>query len=55
MLRICVREEEVFDILSAYHDGPCGGQFTVKRTNFKVLQDDYYNPTLQQDARGYTS
>jgi len=46
ILRRCVREEEVFDILLAYHDGPCGGHFAAKRTTFKVLQADYYWPTI---------
>jgi len=31
ILRRCVREEEAFDILLAYHDGPCGGHFAAKR------------------------
>eukprot|EP00253_Pinus_taeda_P013860 PITA_13860 len=36
ILRICVMEEEVFDILLTCHDGACGGHFTAKRTSFKV-------------------
>eukprot|EP00253_Pinus_taeda_P024422 PITA_24422 len=51
ILRKCVREEEIFDILSAYHDGPCGGHFASKRTTFKALRARYYWPTLHQDAR----
>ena len=38
MLRRCVGEEDVFDILSTCHDGPCGGHFPTKRTTFKDLQ-----------------
>ena len=37
ILRQCVTEEEVFDILLTYHDGPCGGHFAAKRTAFKIL------------------
>eukprot|EP00253_Pinus_taeda_P010952 PITA_10952 len=55
ILRRCVREEEVFDILLACHNGPCGGHFAAKRTTFKVLQAGNYWPTLHQDARRYTS
>lgn len=55
ILRICVKEEEFFDILSAYHDRPCGVHFDAKRTNFKALQDGYYWTTLHQGARRYTS
>eukprot|EP00253_Pinus_taeda_P017976 PITA_17976 len=51
ILRRCVREEEVFDILLTYHDGPCGGHFAAKRTAFKILQAGYYWPTLHQDVR----
>eukprot|EP00253_Pinus_taeda_P005468 PITA_05468 len=46
ILRRCVREEEVFDILLTCHDGPCGGHFTANRTTFKVLEAGYYWPTL---------
>eukprot|EP00253_Pinus_taeda_P035400 PITA_35400 len=37
ILRHCVREEEVFDILLTCHDGPCGRHFVAKRTTFKIL------------------
>ena len=55
ILRRCVREEEVFDILLTYHDGPCGGHFVAKRTTFQVLQAGYYWPTLHWDVKIYTS
>jgi len=55
ILRICVREEEVFEILLACHDGPCGGHFEENKTTFKVLKDGYYWPTLHQDVRTYIS
>eukprot|EP00253_Pinus_taeda_P016982 PITA_16982 len=55
ILRCCVREEEVFDILLTCHDGPCGGHFAAKRTAFKILQAGYYWPTLHQDVRRYIS
>eukprot|EP00253_Pinus_taeda_P016390 PITA_16390 len=55
ILRHCVREEQVFDILLTCHDGPCGGHFAAKKTAFKILQAGYYWPTLHQDVRRYTS
>eukprot|EP00253_Pinus_taeda_P027974 PITA_27974 len=55
ILRHCVREEEVFDILLTCHDGPCGGHFVAKRTAFKILQAGYYWPTLHEDVRSYIS
>eukprot|EP00253_Pinus_taeda_P032367 PITA_32367 len=38
ILRRCVREEEVFDILLTCHDGPCGGHFAAKIIAFKIFQ-----------------
>eukprot|EP00253_Pinus_taeda_P036634 PITA_36634 len=55
ILRCCVREEEVFEILLTCHDGPCGGHFVAKRTAFKILQAYYYCPTLHADVRRYIS
>lgn len=55
ILRHCVREEEVFEILLTCHDGPCGGHFAIKRTTFKILQAGYYWLTLHQDVRRYIS
>eukprot|EP00253_Pinus_taeda_P021739 PITA_21739 len=55
ILRRCVREEEVFAILLTCHDGPYGGHFVAKRIAFKILQADYYWPTLHQDVRRYIS
>jgi len=55
ILRGCVREEEVSDILLTCHDGPCGGHFAAKRTTFKVFQAGYYWSTLHQDVREYIS
>eukprot|EP00253_Pinus_taeda_P005610 PITA_05610 len=55
ILRRCVREEEVFDILLTCHDGPFGGHFAAKRTAFKILQAGYYWPALHEDVRRYIS
>eukprot|EP00253_Pinus_taeda_P030041 PITA_30041 len=55
ILRRCVREEDVLDILLTCHDGPCGGHFATKRTAFKTLQVGYYWPTLHQDVKRYIS
>jgi len=55
ILRRCVKEEEILDILLTCHDGPCGCHFASKRTTFKVLQAGYYWPTLHQDVRRYTN
>ena len=41
-IRRCVREDEVFDILKAYHEEPCGGHFVDKWTGYGVLSTGYY-------------
>jgi hypothetical protein len=50
---ICVREDEVPDILRIYHDGPCDGHFSNKRTTYKVLHLGYYWPSIFKDAAKY--
>jgi len=52
-IRRCINEEEVYDILKAYHDGPCGGNFADKRTTHKILRMGYYWPSLFKDAKKY--
>lgn len=42
IIRRCVHEEDVFDILKETHDEPCGGCFVDKRTSYKVLHVGYY-------------
>jgi hypothetical protein len=37
VIRRCVREDEILDILQTCHDGPYGGHFADKRIAYKVL------------------
>ena len=55
VMRRCVREDEIYDILHACHDKPCGGHFLGKRTTLKVLTTRYYWPTLHKDIVTYTT
>jgi hypothetical protein len=52
-IRRCVAEDNIYEILKAAHDGPCGGHFADKRTGHKVLQMGYYWPSIFRDARDY--
>jgi hypothetical protein len=38
--------DEVLEILRNFHDGPCGGHFSDKRTAYKVLHSGYYWPSI---------
>lgn len=49
-----MREDEIYDILHACHDEPCGGHFAAKTTALKILTTGYYWPTLHKDAASYT-
>eukprot|EP00253_Pinus_taeda_P031443 PITA_31443 len=52
-IKRCVREDEIFDILKACHDQPCGGHFADRRTGHKVLQTGYYWPTIFKDVKKF--
>jgi len=52
-IRRCVCEDEIFDILKYCHDGSCGGHFTNRRIGHKVLQTEYYCPTIFKDAKKF--
>jgi hypothetical protein len=52
-IRRCVRDDEVYDLLKACHDGPCGVHFTDKRTGHKILRMGYFWSTIFQDVRKY--
>eukprot|EP00253_Pinus_taeda_P021131 PITA_21131 len=52
-IRRCVRQDEIFDILKACHDQPCGGHFADRRNTHKVLQTRYYWPTIFKDAKKF--
>ena len=53
IIRRCVRQDEILDILKACHDEPCGGHFADKRTAYKILNLGYYWPTIFKDAKRY--
>eukprot|EP00253_Pinus_taeda_P016593 PITA_16593 len=53
VIRRCVREDEMPDILKACHDEPCGGHFADKRTAYKILSLGYYWPSLFKYAKQY--
>ena len=42
MIRRCVREDEMPEILKKCHDEPCGGHFADTRIAYKILSLEYY-------------
>ena len=53
IIRRCVLEEEQEHILAMCHSSLCGGHFTSRKTEAKVLQSGFYWPTLFKDAIKY--
>jgi hypothetical protein len=53
IMRRCIPEEDVFDILRACHTEPCGGHFAAQRTAQKILTAGYFWPTLHKDCKRY--
>eukprot|EP00253_Pinus_taeda_P005869 PITA_05869 len=52
-IRRCVRQDEIFDILKACHEQPCGGHFADRKTTHNVLHIGYYWPTIFKDAKKF--
>jgi len=53
VIRRCVREDEMPDILKACHDEQCGGHFADKMMAYKILSLGYYWPSLFKDTKQY--
>ena len=53
IIRQCVQEDEMTEILHACYDGPCLGHFSHKRTTYKVLHSGYYWPSIFKDVAIY--
>lgn len=53
VLRRCIIDDEVFDILRAFHDidEPGGGHYSIKCIIHKVLGFIYFYPTHHKYAR----
>ena len=52
-IRRCIREDDIYDIIKARHDEPCGRYFVDHRIGHKVLQMGYYWPTIFKYANKY--
>ncbi|XP_038976409.1 uncharacterized protein LOC113461320 [Phoenix dactylifera] len=55
MIRRCVPQDEMEDILDHCHSLECGGHFSTSKTVAKVWQSGFYWPTMYQDTRQYVS
>ncbi|KAG9442083.1 hypothetical protein H6P81_017937 [Aristolochia fimbriata] len=55
VIRRCVPETEFESILKHCHDGEARRHFSSNRTATKVMQSNFYWPTLYQDSKRYVS
>jgi len=53
VFRRCIHDHEIRSVFSFCHDQACGGHFSGKKTVAKVLQCDFYWPTLFRVAFDY--
>jgi len=53
ILRRCIPEDEVKEILTHAHSSACGGHFSGQKTGYKVLTCGFYWPTIFKDASEY--
>ncbi|KAL5759734.1 hypothetical protein ACOSQ2_018572 [Xanthoceras sorbifolium] len=53
IIRRCVPETEIRDILMHCHGLECGGHFSASKTSAKVLQSGFYWPSIFQDTRHF--
>lgn len=53
IIRRCIREDEIIDVLTSCHDQPCGGHFAAKRTAHKILSLGHYWPSIFKDMKKY--
>ncbi|KAF5766008.1 putative nucleotidyltransferase, Ribonuclease H [Helianthus annuus] len=53
VIRRCVPETEVLEMLTHAHSSACGGHFSGNKTGYRVLSSGFYWPTIFKDAREY--
>ena len=53
ILRRCVSEAEVPDILTSCHDSACEGHFSGQLTGQKIMRAGYFWPTMFKDSLAY--
>ncbi|KAI3708563.1 hypothetical protein L2E82_37811 [Cichorium intybus] len=50
IIRRCVPDEEIGEIMDHCHASACGGHFSMKKTGYKILESGFYWPTIFKDA-----
>ncbi|GKE52056.1 reverse transcriptase domain-containing protein [Tanacetum coccineum] len=53
VMRRCVAENEIFEILAHCHSGPTGGHHSASIAGRKVYESGFYWPSIFKDAKDY--
>ncbi len=53
IIRRCVQEDEIPEILKDFRDEPSGGHFSDRRTTYKILHLGYYWASIFRDTKEY--
>ena len=53
IIKRCMSEAKVLDILTSCHDSACGGNFLGELTGQKILRTRYFWPTMLIDSHAY--
>jgi hypothetical protein len=53
IIRRCILEHDKSNVISSCDDHACGVHFSAKKTTAKILQCEFYLPTLFRDAHTY--
>ena len=53
LMRRCVSNDDQIGVLTFCHSEACGGHFSTRKTADKILQADFYWPTLFKDFFGF--
>ena len=53
IIRRCISEHDQSNVISFRHDHACGSHFSAKKTIAKIMQCDFYWPTLFRNTHAY--
>ncbi|XP_076935011.1 uncharacterized protein LOC143601506 [Bidens hawaiensis] len=53
IIRRCIPDSEVWEVLAHAHASACGGHFNGQKTGYRVLQCGFYWPTIFKDSSAY--
>ena len=53
IIRRCVPDNEIFSVISFFHNEACGGHFSLRKNVGKILQCGFYWPNMFKDTHHF--